>query len=172
MWLRGAVVQSLNERHRRLRCMARPDRTSPGSSGYASTMRPRPTRSTHPLRTTDCATLGRGYDISGVSRPTALPARFLTIRFSLEQRSDQEVVLVYSDNGRGMTDAVKAQAFDPFFSTRIGKGGSGLGLHLVLSLMEGRLGGHLVLETALGQGVTFHLTLPVKAPQIVDANER
>lgn len=95
-----------------------------------------------------------------------------TVRFSLESTSEQEIVLVFSDNGRGMDDDVKAMAFDPFFSTRIGKGGSGLGLHLVRTLMESRLGGHLVLETAPGQGVLFHLTLPIKAPEISENSDR
>lgn len=75
-----------------------------------------------------------------------------------------EVVLDYADDGRGMSEAVAARAFDPFFTTRLGTGGSGLGLYIVHNIVSTVLGGSMTLETAPGEGVRYTLRLPLTAP--------
>ncbi len=45
------------------------------------------------------------------------------------------VELTYRDDGSGMSDEVRARVFEPFFTTRRGQGGSGLGLHVVYNLV-------------------------------------
>ncbi|WP_294064469.1 ATP-binding protein [Silanimonas sp.] len=47
----------------------------------------------------------------------------------------REVLLSFNDNGIGMDAATQRQAFDPFFTTRMGRGGTGLGLHIVYNRM-------------------------------------
>jgi signal transduction histidine kinase/streptogramin lyase len=69
------------------------------------------------------------------------------------------------DNGVGMSAEVAARAFDPFFTTRRGSGGSGLGLHLVYNIVTQLLGGSISLHTAPGQGCEFVITLPREAPR-------
>ncbi|WP_052190662.1 ATP-binding protein [Chitinibacter sp. ZOR0017] len=76
----------------------------------------------------------------------------------------QQIELSYRDNGCGIPDAIKKRVFDPFFTTRFGHGGSGLGLYLVYSLVNGTLGGVLELQDAPAGGVWFSLRLPVEAP--------
>ena len=75
-----------------------------------------------------------------------------------------EVILDYADDGRGMSQAVAARAFDPFFTTRLGTGGSGLGLYIVHNIVNTILGGTMTLETAPGEGVHYTLHLPLTAP--------
>ena len=75
--------------------------------------------------------------------------------------SDGKVSLRYTDDGRGMTEDVKAQAFQPFFTTGRADGGSGLGLHIVHSLVGDVLRGRVELETAPGKGASFVVTFPV-----------
>lgn len=70
----------------------------------------------------------------------------------------------YSDDGHGMNETSAARAFDPFFTTRLGQGGSGLGLYIVHNLVTGALGGTIALVTAPGAGVCFTLQLPLVAP--------
>ncbi len=74
------------------------------------------------------------------------------------------VRLRYEDNGRGMTTAVARRAFEPFFTTRLGQGGSGLGLYLVYNLVTAVLGGTIALHGSLG-GVSFEIALPTVAPE-------
>ncbi|NVO16842.1 MAG: HAMP domain-containing histidine kinase [Rhodoplanes sp.] len=68
--------------------------------------------------------------------------------------------VIVSDDGVGMTEDVRRRAFDPFFTTRRGQGGTGLGLHIIHSLVTQSLGGKLTLDTALGHGTTFRMVLP------------
>ena len=64
-----------------------------------------------------------------------------------------------------MSDEVRKRAFDPFFTTRFGQGGSGLGLSLVFNLTTGVLGGRLRLDSTPGAGTEFVFELPITAPE-------
>jgi len=69
------------------------------------------------------------------------------------------LVLRISDTGCGMSPETLARIFDPYFSTKIGKGGTGLGLavvHGIISLHKG----HISVYSEPGQGTTFRLYLP------------
>ena len=67
------------------------------------------------------------------------------------------------DNGCGMSERVRSSVFAPFFSTKK-KGGSGLGLALT-SRAIGVHGGALEVESAVGQGSTFRISLPMDGPR-------
>ncbi|HSC79198.1 MAG TPA: HAMP domain-containing sensor histidine kinase, partial [Chitinolyticbacter sp.] len=75
------------------------------------------------------------------------------------------VTLTLSDNGRGIAPEHLPKVFDPFFTTRRGQGGSGLGLHLVYNLVTQTLGGNIVVRSEPGAGTTFFISLPRQAPQ-------
>ncbi len=75
-------------------------------------------------------------------------------------RDGEEVVVVASDNGRGMPAEIAQHAFDPFFTTASGNGGSGLGLFVVHNLVVEGLGGAITLDTAPGRGTTFTIRFP------------
>ena len=79
------------------------------------------------------------------------------------------VQISFRDNGVGMTSHVAEHAFDPFYTTRLGKGGSGLGLYLCYNLTTAILGGRIFLASAPGQGAEFHLDLPLSAPVAADS---
>jgi len=83
------------------------------------------------------------------------------------QREDREVpgvTVEVSDDGDGMPADVVKQVFDPYFSTRFGQGGSGLGLYIVHGLVTGLLGGAIVVWSEPGQGARFTLWIPLLAP--------
>jgi PAS domain S-box-containing protein len=77
-------------------------------------------------------------------------------------RVGNQAVLVARDHGRGMDANVAARAFDPFFTTRSGTGGSGLGLFIVHNLVVEGLGGGIALDSAQGSGTTFTVTFPLE----------
>jgi len=66
-----------------------------------------------------------------------------------------------ADNGPGIPESVQAKIFDPFFSTKDIGQGMGLGLSISYAIIE-KHGGHIHLESTLGQGTTFTLWLPRK----------
>ena len=69
-----------------------------------------------------------------------------------------------SDNGKGIPDEVLGKIFDPFFTTRLGQGGSGLGLTICHNIVTSLLGGRVTVDSRLGEGTRFMLTLPLTAP--------
>jgi signal transduction histidine kinase len=86
-----------------------------------------------------------------------------SISISARSRGNDEVEIIFADNGAGMTPDVQRQAFDPFFTTRRNEGGTGLGLHIVYNLVTQQLGGRMVLDSRLGQGTTFRIIMPKAA---------
>lgn len=77
------------------------------------------------------------------------------------------LVLTVSDNGKGIAVGHLNKVFDPFFTTRLGKGGSGLGLHIVHNLVTGILGGNINVYSNQGTGTDFILKIPLVAPLLV-----
>ena len=75
-----------------------------------------------------------------------------------------QLVLRYADNGIGIPPAILNRIFAPFFTTRLGQGGSGLGLYIVYNLVTGVLGGTIRVHSQPGQGTVFTLALPRTAP--------
>ncbi|MGQ0585610.1 MAG: two-component regulator propeller domain-containing protein [Gammaproteobacteria bacterium] len=73
------------------------------------------------------------------------------------------VLLRYSDNGVGIDAETLKRIYDPFFTTRRGAGGSGLGMHIVYNLVTQRLGGTIDASSTLGQGATFEVRFPQEA---------
>jgi signal transduction histidine kinase len=59
---------------------------------------------------------------------------------------------------------VRRHAFDPFFTTRRDRGGTGLGLHIVHNIVTNRLGGRLDLDSEPGSGTKIRIILPRVAP--------
>lgn len=74
------------------------------------------------------------------------------------------VELRVADNGCGVPEASRARVFDPFYTTKRGAGGTGLGLHIVHNLVVGPLGGSIELLPDTGAGAAFRLRLPMVAP--------
>ena len=71
----------------------------------------------------------------------------------------EQVEISVADTGKGMSEAEMSKIFDPFFTTKgVGKG-TGLGLSISYSIIE-KLGGKISVQSELGKGTTFTLTLP------------
>ncbi|GAC1336019.1 MAG: HAMP domain-containing sensor histidine kinase [Beijerinckiaceae bacterium] len=76
-----------------------------------------------------------------------------------------QVEVLFTDNGRGMSPEVRRRAFEPFFTTRRGQGGTGLGLHIVHNIVTSRLGGRITVSSDADRGTTFRVVLPRVAPR-------
>ncbi|WP_239507674.1 sensor histidine kinase, partial [Enterobacter hormaechei] len=89
--------------------------------------------------------------------PTGNPGLLSIVARNIDER---QVEIIYSDDGAGMTEDVRRHAFDPFFTTRRDKGGTGLGLNIVHNIVTNRLGGHIDLASDVGKGTRFRILLP------------
>jgi two-component system NtrC family sensor kinase len=71
------------------------------------------------------------------------------------------VVIAIGDTGTGIPEQARSRIFDPFFTTKEVGRGTGQGLAIAWSTINERHGGQLTFETAIGEGTTFFLRLPV-----------
>ena len=76
-------------------------------------------------------------------------------------RVEGEVAIRVRDNGTGIADDVVERIFDPFFSTREGIMGAGLGLPIAADVAR-RAGGDLSVDTVHGEYAEFTLSLPIE----------
>lgn len=76
----------------------------------------------------------------------------------------QSIKLAIKDDGIGIPSDLMDRIYDPFFTTKLGNGGSGLGLNIVHNIVTGMLGGHIECESQVNLGTVFTLTLPKVAP--------
>lgn len=76
-------------------------------------------------------------------------------------RQDDKVVIDYQDNGKGMPSRLISKHFDAFYTTKRGKGGSGLGTHIMYNLVTQALAGDISVESDVGKGLQYHIVFPV-----------
>jgi signal transduction histidine kinase len=79
------------------------------------------------------------------------------------RKSDDRLELEFGDDGKGMSADILAKIYDPFFTTKRGAGGSGLGLHIVYNLVTQTLKGSIVCRSQPDQGTTFAIHWPLKS---------
>jgi PAS domain S-box-containing protein len=87
-----------------------------------------------------------------------------SVDIKVRESGKDNVEIIFSDDGCGMSLDVRRRAFDPFFTTRRDQGGTGLGLHIVYSIVTNRLGGRLDLDSKPGAGTRIQIILPRFAP--------
>jgi signal transduction histidine kinase len=81
----------------------------------------------------------------------------LVIRTSIK---DGSCVVDVEDTGCGISASVLPRIFDPFFTTKSEGEGTGLGLSVSLGIVE-RHGGKISVESEIGRGTTFTVSLPL-----------
>ncbi len=74
------------------------------------------------------------------------------------------VLLSVADDGCGMTEEVQRRLFEPFFTTRTGGQGTGLGLSVVHGIVRSR-GGNIQVHSEPNRGARFDVWLPVARPK-------
>ncbi|OZG75219.1 hypothetical protein BTA51_02205 [Hahella sp. CCB-MM4] len=83
-----------------------------------------------------------------------------SIDIDLMTVDEEMVVFKIRDDGVGIPEDRLKSIFDPFYTTRMGRGGSGLGLHIVHNLVQNVLRGKVKVTSTPGKGVCFTIELP------------
>ena len=76
-----------------------------------------------------------------------------------------------SDDGRGIALELQKRIFEPFYTSKRGSGGTGLGLHICQGIVSRVLGGEMRVHSEVGRGSTFVLLFPRVAPDRKVADE-
>jgi len=83
-----------------------------------------------------------------------------TIDITFDVVNEDKVAVTISDKGRGIPAKDLERIFEPFFTTKNEKG-TGLGLSITYGIVE-KLGGDIRVDSQVGKGTSFTVTLPVK----------
>jgi two-component system, NtrC family, sensor kinase len=83
----------------------------------------------------------------------------ITITTRLGDRDSVDIVI--SDTGCGIPEENLGKIFDPFFTTKLPGKGTGLGLSICHGIIQ-RLGGRIAVESQVGRGTVFTITLPLR----------
>ncbi len=77
-------------------------------------------------------------------------------------RERNVVHFLYRDNGKGIAQEHLSRIFEPFYTTKRGKGGTGLGLHIVYNLVTQKFGGSITCHSTPGEHTTFLVHIPMQ----------
>ena len=109
-----------------------------------------------------------------MGNPASLKQVFLNLAFNAQQamrdkghlvftactKGSQVLVVTIADDGPGMSAEIQQRIFEPWFSTKGAENGFGIGLAVSRTIVEEH-NGTLTVSSAVGQGATFTIMLPV-----------
>ncbi len=82
------------------------------------------------------------------------------LEITIQKKEPDSVVIRVADTGRGIPEEDLKRIFEPFFTTKAQSGGTGLGLSVTYGLVQ-ELGGQIFVQSKVGKGTTFFITLPL-----------
>jgi len=78
--------------------------------------------------------------------------------------NDNLLEVIYQDDGKGMSQEEVQKIYEPFYTTKRGYGGSGLGMNITYNLVTQQLKGTIQCSSNLGEGVQFKIRCPIDIP--------
>jgi len=75
---------------------------------------------------------------------------------------NEDLIIEYSDNGKGIPQDLIGKVFEPFVTTKRNAGGTGLGLNIVYNLVTQKLQGKIQIQSQKDLGVKFIITIPLE----------
>jgi two-component system NtrC family sensor kinase len=83
-----------------------------------------------------------------------------TLKFYYDESGNIKIHI--KDNGKGISQVTLDRIYEPFFTTKRGSGGTGLGMSIVYNLVNGPLQGNVIVSSVEGSGTEVTLALPLK----------
>jgi signal transduction histidine kinase len=90
------------------------------------------------------------------------------IDITIARQGATHIRVTVADTGHGIPEADLKRVFEPFFSTRQGHGGTGLGLSVTYGMVA-EMGGEITVNSQVGKGTRFMVTLPLEPPRMPSA---
>lgn len=75
-------------------------------------------------------------------------------------KDEDSYIIIVKDNGKGISKENFKELYKPFFTTKHGEGGTGLGLNIIKDLIESKLHGTINCYSVLGEGTEFEIKIP------------
>jgi signal transduction histidine kinase/ligand-binding sensor domain-containing protein len=75
-------------------------------------------------------------------------------------QTENHVQIIYADNGKGMSEIMLKQIYDPFVTSKRNEGGSGLGMHIVFNLVTQLFKGEIKCQSKPNEGIEIIIDLP------------
>jgi signal transduction histidine kinase len=82
------------------------------------------------------------------------------------EKKENEVLIRYSDTGKGMASETVERIFEPFFTTLRARGGTGLGMYICHNIVTSRLNGRIECSSMQDKGTNFLITVPITEEKI------
>ncbi len=82
------------------------------------------------------------------------------IKIDIESK-EKKLIIIYTDNGIGIKKNDLDKIFEPFYTTKRNKGGTGLGLNIVYNIVNQKLKGKILCHSEYRKGTTFKIILPL-----------
>lgn len=76
-------------------------------------------------------------------------------------RNENKLLINYQDDGKGLPEGTLERHFDAFYTTRRGKGGSGLGTHIMYNLVTQTLNGDIEAFSKVHKGLRYVISIPI-----------
>ena len=83
---------------------------------------------------------------------------------TIGRQGSTHITVTVADTGHGIPETDLKRVFEPFFSTRQGHGGTGLGLSVTYGMVS-EMGGEITVNSQLNRGTRFMVTLPITPPR-------
>jgi two-component system NtrC family sensor kinase len=76
-------------------------------------------------------------------------------------KKKDNIIIRYRDDGIGIDDKALKLLFEPFYTTKRGEGGSGLGTHLVYNLVISAIKGKITVKSQVCKGLVYLIKFPM-----------
>lgn len=86
----------------------------------------------------------------------------ITVTHQQTPQGQHHLLFHYEDNGLGLSEGQLEHLFDPFYTTKADRGGSGLGAHIIYTLIHDTMGGTISASSHKGSGLAYEFSFPVE----------
>ncbi len=86
------------------------------------------------------------------------------LEITATKKNDDYISVAFRDNGRCISESDLKRVFEPFYYSKTGHSGTGLGLAVTYALVQ-EIGGTISVESKIGRGTCFDISIPLERPK-------